>query len=76
MAMMTEEEAVALDEAWTQNPPDIDVGKGGGFFARHGADVLVLDHTTAGIINAASMAAHKLPSEWVAEMVRREIAYA
>ncbi|MDR0597993.1 MAG: hypothetical protein LBG14_05745 [Treponema sp.] len=72
MAEMTEEEADALDELWTKTTPKIKVGRGGGFFSEHQAQMVVLDEQTARILNAMAMTVRKTPSELVASMIRGE----
>jgi hypothetical protein len=72
MAEMTEEEADALDELWTKTTPKINVGAGGGFFSEHRAQMVLLDEQTARILNAKAMAVRQTPSEFVAQMIRRE----
>jgi hypothetical protein len=72
MAEMTEEAADALDELWTKTTPKIKVGAGGGFFAEHQAQMVILDEQTARILNARAMAVRQTPSELVTSMIRRE----
>jgi len=50
MAQMTEEEANALDEYYTQNPPRIDPAKKGGFFTRRRELLNVLDGVSADLV--------------------------
>jgi hypothetical protein len=74
MARMTEEEAFALDEYYTLNPPKIDPRKKGGFFTRQRELIDVLDRISADYIMSRAMAAKKLPAQVIGEMVRGEIA--
>jgi hypothetical protein len=46
MPEMTEEEANALDEYWTENTPELKEGSGG-FFTERRARMLPLDEATA-----------------------------
>ncbi|GHT69085.1 hypothetical protein FACS1894110_17880 [Spirochaetia bacterium] len=78
MARMTEEEAWALDDEVTRNPPNV-VGKQGGFFTertrlREGGDrMVILDQFSAGYIKSAAEAEHKTPAEIIGELVRKEL---
>ena len=74
MARMTEEEADALDEYYTKNPPKVDPAKKGGFFTRQRALLDVLDKVSADYIMSYSMSTNKTPSEIIGEMVRERIA--
>jgi hypothetical protein len=76
MAKMTEAEAWTLDEEWTRNPPDCEGGNGGGFFARHGADVWVRDTATSRILSAKAASLGKTPSAFVSELIRKNAAVA
>jgi hypothetical protein len=76
MAEMTEEEVDALDELWTKTTPKIKVGAGGGFFSEHRAQMVLLDEQTARILNAKAMAVRQTPSEFIAQMIRREVIHA
>ncbi|MDR3337300.1 MAG: hypothetical protein LBT16_08865 [Treponema sp.] len=75
MAEMTEEEADALDELWTKTTPPIRKGEGG-FFTERRTRMLVLDETTARILNAKAMATHQTPAELVATLIRKDLASA
>ena len=73
MAEMTEEEADALDEAFTKNPPVIDPAKRGtGFFTRRraGGRSITVDLFAADYLTAAAAAAHKTPAEIISEMIQ------
>jgi len=50
MAQMTEEEAAALDEYYTRNPPRIDPAKKGGFFTRQRELLNVLDGPSVDLV--------------------------
>jgi hypothetical protein len=47
---MTEEEADALDEYYTKNPPKVDPENRGGFFTRQRELLDVLDRVSADIL--------------------------
>jgi hypothetical protein len=66
---MTEEEADALDELVTKNPPHVDPSK-----ARHVARMVALDDFSADYLMSVSVATHKTPSELIGEMVRERAA--
>jgi hypothetical protein len=73
MARMTDEEADALDEYYTKNPPKTDPTKPG-IFARNVDHMVILDDLSAGYIRSRSEASRKTPSQIIGELVRREIA--
>ena len=75
MAEMTEEEAYALDELWTKTTPKIRKGEGG-FFTEHRARMLLLDEATVRILDARARAVHQTPSEFVTQLVRKDMAAA
>ena len=68
---MTEEEAWALDEFVTQNPPRVDPSK-----ARHVARMVALDDFSASYLMSVSISTHKTPSEIISELVREKAAVA
>ena len=74
MARMTEEEADALDEYYTKNPPKVDPAKKGGFFTRQRELLDVLDGVSSDYIMSRSISTNKTPSEIIGEMVREKIA--
>ncbi|GHT96868.1 hypothetical protein FACS1894141_7360 [Spirochaetia bacterium] len=69
MPRMTEEEADALDELVTKNPPRVDPSK-----ARHVSRMVSLDDFSAEYLLSVSTATHKTPSEIIGEMVRERAA--
>ena len=71
MPRMTEEEAWALDEEVTKNPPRVDSSK-----ARHVSRMVVLDDFSADYLMSVSIGTHKTPSEIIGELVREKIAVA
>jgi len=75
MAEMTEEEADALDELWTKTTPKIRKGEGG-FFTEHRARMLLLDETTVRILDARAKAVHQTPTEFITQLIRKDLAEA
>ena len=69
MPRMTEEEAWALDEMVTKNPPFVDPLK-----ARHAVRMVALDDFSASYLMSVSGSTHKTPSEIINEMVREKAA--
>lgn len=76
MARMTEEEAFALDEELTKNPPKVDPSKKGGIFTRQRNMIESLDRVSADYITTRAMATNKMPFEIIGELVREKIAVA
>jgi hypothetical protein len=72
---MTDEEADALDEYYTQNTIMPSSGKPG-LFARQRALLDALDDVAAHYILSRAKAAHKTPAQIIGEMVRKELASA
>ena len=75
MARMTDEEADALDEYYTKNPPTPGPN-GSGFFTkqRKTARSITIDELSADWLLTKAIADHKTPADIVGDMVRREIA--
>ena len=75
MAKMTDEEADALDEYYTKNPPTPGPN-GTGFFTqqRKAARSITIDEFSANWLLTKAMADHKTPADVISEMVQREIA--
>ena len=69
MPRMTEEEAWALDELVTKNPPRVDPSK-----ARHVVRMVALDDFSSNYLMSVSISTHKTPSEIINEMVREKAA--
>ena len=69
METMTEEEAFALDEYYTQNPPAVDPAK-----ARIRIPVVRVDSATAASLVELSRTTRKTPEEIVGELVRERAA--
>jgi hypothetical protein len=74
MARMTDEEADALDEQVTKNPPKVSGDGKSGFFMKHKGNIIILDDISAAWLQVRSEATHKTPSELVGDMVREKIA--
>jgi hypothetical protein len=72
MEDMTDEEADALDELWTRTTPEIDTGRPG-YFTRHMAHLVEVDHLTAAWLRSKADATHKTPAQIIGEMVRKEL---
>jgi hypothetical protein len=73
MARMTEEEAWALDDEATRNPPNV-AGTPGGFFTDRRDRMVMLDQFSAGYIKSAAEAEHKTPAEIIGELIREKLA--
>ena len=69
METMTEEEAFALDEYYTKNPPKVDPSK-----ARIRIPMVCIDDVTAEYLNKKAKATHQTPADIIGEMVREKIA--
>jgi hypothetical protein len=68
METMTEEEAFALDEYYTNNPPKVDPAK-----ARIRIPMVRIDDTTAESLAEKAKATHKKPEEILGNLVREQI---
>jgi hypothetical protein len=66
---MTEEEAFALDEYYTKNPPKVDPSK-----ARIRIPMVRVDNATAEYLAEEARAANKKPEEILASLVQEKIA--
>ncbi|HCC37868.1 MAG TPA: hypothetical protein DEQ14_09775 [Treponema sp.] len=77
MPDLTEEEYDALDEYYTENPPEVDTAKNGtGFFSRRvaAARTITIDSLSADYLTIKAMATHKTPAEIISELVQEKIA--
>ena len=72
MKEMTDEEADALDEYYTKNPPKVDPAKNGGF-AKKSFRMVALDRLSEDYLFTKAIAASKTPTEIIGELVREEI---
>ena len=70
---MTDEEADALDEYYTKNPPKVDPEKNGGF-AKKTFRMVALDRLSEDYLLTRAIATQKSPTEIIGELVRKEIA--
>lgn len=75
MKEMTDEEADALDEYYTKNPPKVDISKNGGF-AKKSFRMIALDRLSEDYLFTRAIATNKTPTEIISEMVREKIAVA
>ena len=75
MKEMTDEEADALDEYYTKNPPRIDPAKNGGF-AKKPFRMIALDRLSEDYLFTKAIADHKSSTEIIGELVREKIASA
>ena len=66
---MTEEEAWALEDEVTRNPPKVDPSK-----ARHPVRMIVVDDFSADWLRIKAEAEHKTPAEIISEMVQERVA--
>ena len=73
MNEMTDEEADALDEYYTKNPPKVDPAKNGGF-ARKSFRMIALDRLSEDYLLTKAIATNKTPTEIIGDLVRSEIA--
>jgi hypothetical protein len=69
MEHMTEEEAFALDEYYTNNPPKVDPSK-----ARIRVPMVRIDSITAEYLSEEAKVTHKKPEEILSNLVREKIA--
>jgi len=70
---MTDDEYDALDELLTKTTPKIKKGTGGVFTENH-TRMLLLDEATIRILDARSKAVHQTPSEFIAQLIRKDMA--
>ena len=66
---MTEEEAFALDEYYTKNPPKVDPSK-----ARIRVPMVRIDNITAEYLSEKAKVSHEKPEEILSSLVREKIA--
>jgi hypothetical protein len=73
MGMMTDQEADALDEKWTNNPPNVGAN-GTGFFAkRRVAHLIPADDFSANYLMTKAAAENKTQRQVLSELVREHI---
>ena len=73
MKDMSDEEADALDEYYTKNPPNVDISRNGGF-AKKSFRMVALDRLSENYLFTRAIADHKTPTEIISELVREKIA--
>jgi hypothetical protein len=73
MKEMTDEEAQALDEYYTKNPPRVDPSKNGGF-ANKSFRMVALDRLSEDYLFTKAIETHKSPTEIISELVQERIA--
>jgi hypothetical protein len=73
MNEMTDEEAEALDEYYTKNPPKVDPKKNGGF-TKKSFRMVALDRLSEDYLFTKAIATHKSPTELISELVQERIA--
>ena len=73
MARMTEEEADALDELVTKDPPKVSGDGKSGFFMKNKGNVIIVNNISAAYLRTVADAKHKTPSELIDEMVKEKI---
>jgi len=71
MKTMTEEEAFALDEYYTKNPPKVDPSK-----ARIRIPIAYANDAAAEYLNKKAKTTHRIPADIIGEMVKEKIAIA
>ncbi len=76
MPRMTDEEADALDERVTKEPPKVSGNGKNGFFMKNRGNIIILDDVSANWLHEASASSHKTPSELVSAMIREKMAVA
>ena len=74
MPILTDEEADALDELVTKNPPKVSGDGKNGFFMKHKGNIVILDDVSATWLRVTSESTHKTPSQLISEMIREKIA--
>ena len=75
MKTMTDEEADALDEYYTKNPPRVDPRKNGGF-AKKSFKLVAIDDFCADYLMTKALSDHKTPDQIINEILRERIAAA
>jgi len=75
MKTMSDEEADALDEYYTKNPPRVDPRKNGGF-AKKSFKLVAIDDFCADYLMTKALSDHKTPDQIINEILRERIAAA
>jgi len=76
MARMTEEEAFALDEKWTNNTPKVGPNGSGFLSKRRAARMVTIDGLSADYLFSKAIADHKTPAEIISEMIQERLVIA
>ena len=76
MPRMTDEEADALDELVTKNPPKVSGDGKSGIFMKHKGNIVILDDVSATWLRVTSESSQKTPAQIISEMVQEKIALA
>jgi hypothetical protein len=71
---MTEEEAWALEEEVTRNPPKVSGNGKRGFFMKHKDHIIVVDDFSAGWLRSKAEAEHTTTEAIIGALVREKIA--
>jgi len=74
MPRMTDEEAQALADEFSKNPPKVTGDGKGGFFMKHKGNIIILDDVSATWLRVTSESTRKSPSTLVSEMIREKMA--
>jgi len=74
MPDMTDEEADALDEYWTEHTPKLSGNGKSGFFAKHTSRVVFIDDLSADWLRIKAANSHTTPEAIIGELVRKEMA--
>ena len=72
MPDLTEEEYDALDELWTNNPPQVSGNGKKGFFMKYRNQIVILDNFSTAWLRVKSESSHKTPAEIISELVREK----
>ena len=73
MKTMTDEEADALDEYYTKNPPRVNPRKNGGF-AKKSFRMVAIDDFSADYLMTKALSDQKTPEQIISEMIRERLA--
>ena len=74
MPRMTDEEADALDELVTKDPPKVSGDGKSGFFMKNKGNIVILDDVSATWLRVKSESTHKSSSQLISEMILEKIA--
>jgi len=76
MDRMTEEEAFALDEKWTNTTPKVGPNGSGFLSKRRAARMVTIDGLSADYLFSKAIADHKTPAEIISEMIQERLVIA